>query len=109
MTKLKIYLSVILASILGIGIVAVTARYRREINAAGKVLDNPGSQVVETPCGPVEYARVGNGYPVLVVHGDMGGFDQGLLAAKPLIDAGFQAIAISRFGYLRSPMPENAS
>jgi pimeloyl-ACP methyl ester carboxylesterase len=65
--------------------------------------------VVQTPCGPIEYARVGQGYPVLVVHGDMGGFDQGLMTAKPVIDAGFQVISISRFGYLRTPMPAEAS
>ena len=36
-------------------------------------------QVIETDCGPIEYARIGEGYPVLVVQGDMGGFDQGLM------------------------------
>ena len=46
---------------------------------------------------------------MLVVHGDMGGFDQGLMTARPLINAGFQAVSISRFGYLRSPMPAEMS
>ena len=91
-----------------IGIVAVVARYTREINAAREVLNNMGSQVVETDCGPIEYAVVGEGYPVLVVHGDMGGFDQGLMQTH-LIDAGFRAISVSRFGYLRTPMPAEVS
>jgi len=100
--------------IMGIGIAlagtgAVTARYLREIRAARDRIDGLGSQVVETRCGPIEYARVGDGYPVLVVHGTFGGFDQGLLTARPLIEAGFQVIAVSRFGALRTPMPENAT
>jgi pimeloyl-ACP methyl ester carboxylesterase len=105
----KILIPAILASILVIGIVAVVVRYTREISAAREALDHLGSQVIETACGPIEYARVGAGYPVLVVHGAFGGFDQGLLTAKPAIDAGYQVISISRFGYLRSPLPENAS
>ncbi len=109
MANYKIYLFVILLSISVIGIVAVATRYQREISAARKRVDSLGSQVIETDCGPIEYARVGEGYPVLVVHGTLGGFDQGLLTAKPIIEAGFQVISVSRFGYLRSPMPENAS
>jgi 2-hydroxy-6-oxonona-2,4-dienedioate hydrolase len=78
MANYKIYLPVILASIVVIGIVAVAARYLREISAARKELNNLGSQVIETDCGPIEYAVVGEGYPVLVVHGDMGGFEMAL-------------------------------
>jgi pimeloyl-ACP methyl ester carboxylesterase len=109
MANFKIYFFIILAGILLIGIVAVAARYLQEINAAYKTLNSLGSQVIETACGSIEYDRVGEGYPVLIVHGAFGGFDAGLLIAKPVIDAGFQAISISRFGYLRSSLPENAS
>jgi hypothetical protein len=52
-----------------VGIVAVMARYFREIRAAREQLAHLGSQVIETACGPIEYARVEDGYPVLVVHG----------------------------------------
>jgi hypothetical protein len=41
--------------------VAVAARYLREISAARKELNNLGSQVIETDCGPIEYAVVGEG------------------------------------------------
>lgn len=109
MANYKIYLFIIPASIIVIGIVAVAARYQREINAAREELNNLGSQVIETDCGMIEYARVGDGYPVLVVHGDMGGFDQGLMLAKQVIDSGFQVISVSRFGYLRTPMPAEIS
>jgi pimeloyl-ACP methyl ester carboxylesterase len=105
MANYRIYLSVILASIVVIGIVAAAARYLREINTVREALNNLGSQVVETDCGPIEYARIGEGYPVLVVHGDMGGFDQGLMLANQVIDRGYQVVSVSRFGYLRTPMP----
>ncbi len=73
---------------------------------------NHGSQIVPSPFGQIEFARVGNGEPLLVIHGAGGGFDQVLCAATRLIAAGYQIIAPSRFGYLRSnnpidPSPEN--
>jgi 2-hydroxy-6-oxonona-2,4-dienedioate hydrolase len=107
MVTYKNYLIVILLSILVIRTVAVVARYQREISAARERINSLGSQVIVTACGPIEYARVGDGYPVLVVHGLMGGFDQGLIHAE-FLDSKYQAIAVSRFGYLRSPMPEDA-
>jgi pimeloyl-ACP methyl ester carboxylesterase len=109
MANYRSYLFVILLSIIVIGIVAVVARYQRDMHAAREQVNSLGSQVIEPDCGPIEYAVVGEGYPVLVVHGTFGGFDQGLVAVKPFIDAGFQVISVSRFGYLRSPMPENAN
>jgi pimeloyl-ACP methyl ester carboxylesterase len=109
MVKFQTYLFAILLAIIITEIAMVVARYRSEISAARNRLDRLGNQVIETACGPVEYARVGNGYPVLVIHGTFGGFDAGLMLAKPLIAADFQVIAVSRFGFLRSPLPENAS
>jgi pimeloyl-ACP methyl ester carboxylesterase len=109
MVNLRVYLLVILASFIVIGSVTVAVRYFRDINTARAHVDNLGSQVIETACGKIEYARMGDGYPVLVIHGAMGGFDVGFLLAKPLIDAGFQVISVSRFGYLRSPMPVDAN
>ncbi|MCK9278293.1 MAG: alpha/beta hydrolase [Methanoculleus sp.] len=97
--------------LLGIAVagVAVTVRYLSDMRAARERIESPGSRVVRTDCGPIEYARVGSGYPVLVVHGNAGGFDQGLMLAGRTIDPRFQVIAPSRFGYLGSPMPPEAS
>jgi len=68
-----------------------------------------GSQIANTPCGPIEYAVAGSGPKVLLIHGAGGGFDQGLELARPLVDNGFRVIAMSRFGYLRTPLPKDAS
>ncbi|MGE6698906.1 alpha/beta fold hydrolase [Hyphomonas sp. NPDC076900] len=67
------------------------------------------SEVARTPHGLVEYAIRGEGPPVLVIHGAGGGFDQGLLLAEAVGGPGRRWISVSRFGYLRSPLPENAS
>src|SRR5579883_2300415 len=65
------------------------------------------SQLIQTARGPIEYAVTGEGAPLLVIHGGMGGYDQGLalgaLVNKYAASAGFQVIAPSRPGYLRTP------
>jgi 2-hydroxy-6-oxonona-2,4-dienedioate hydrolase len=92
-----------------VALVALTCYdYRRDMDMA-RARVSSGSQVVNTPCGLIEYADVGKGPPVLVVHGAGGGFDQGLELAQPLIDSRFRVIAVSRFGYLRTPLPADAS
>jgi 2-hydroxy-6-oxonona-2,4-dienedioate hydrolase len=68
-----------------------------------------GSQVIETRCGPIEYATMGEGPPVLVVHGAGGGYDQGILLARMMVGDGFRFITPSRFGFLRTPLPANAT
>jgi pimeloyl-ACP methyl ester carboxylesterase len=99
----------VLIGIVLVGIAAVLVRYFKEINAAHKRVEGLGSQVIETDLGSIEYVRVGEGYPVLVVHGAIGGFDQGLFLAKSFNLQNCEIIAISRFGHLRSPLPKNAN
>ena len=85
-----------------------TLRYQRDIRHARERVA-AGSQIVQTPCGPIEYAVAGDGPPVLVVHGSGGGYDQGLDFGEPLATHGLRVIAVSRFGYLRTPLPADAS
>lgn len=98
---------------LGVAVVAfvvlICACFRRDIRVARERVRNLESQVVKTSCGPIEYATLGEGYPVLVIHGIFGGFDQGLVTARGQLGDGFRAIIPSRFGYLRTPLPEGAS
>jgi pimeloyl-ACP methyl ester carboxylesterase len=56
--------------------------------------------VVETRHGPVEYAVLGTGAPVVVVHGTPGGIDAAALMAGFLPRDGIAAIVLSRPGYL---------
>jgi pimeloyl-ACP methyl ester carboxylesterase len=84
------------------------ARYRPDIDRAHARIET-GSRIATTRCGPIEYAEVGQGSPVLLVHGAGGGFDQGLDLGAGLARAGFRVIAPSRFGYLRTPLPADAT
>lgn len=68
-----------------------------------------GSRVVRTAAGPVEIAEGGAGPAVLVLHGAGGGHDQGRLLAEAFLPGAYRWIAPSRFGYLRTPLPADAS
>ena len=68
-----------------------------------------GSVLLQTRCGPIEYQEAGAGVPLLAVHGSGGGHDQGMAFASKLAKQGIRVIAMSRFGYLRTPMPADAS
>ncbi len=107
MEKFRIALVIIASGAVLVGLGAAAMRYSKDMRAAHERIKSLGSQVIQTDCGPIEYVRVGEGYPILAVHGTMGGFDQGLLQPGPASGAGFQIIAVSRFGYLGSPMPED--
>jgi len=67
------------------------------------------STLIETARASVEYAVQGQGLPLLVAHGSMGGYDQGLTALYFLPDDGVKLIVPSRFGYLRSSLPSDSS
>ena len=67
------------------------------------------SQTIQTTFGAMEYAAMGEGEPILIVHGAEGGFDQGLDMTGAIAGRGYLLIAPSRFGYLRSTMPDGAT
>jgi 2-hydroxy-6-oxonona-2,4-dienedioate hydrolase len=83
-------------------------RFQRELRAA-QLRVSSGSLIADTASGAIEYAQQGDGKPMLVVHGAGGGFDQGLLFARGLAERGFSVTAMSRFGYLRTPLPKDPS
>lgn len=64
------------------------------------------SILAETALGPVEYIDGGEGTPVLFVHGSPGGCDQGAVMGAFLQARGFRVIAVSRPGYLRTPLTD---
>lgn len=80
----------------------------RDISERKKTLQAE-SRFADTRHGRVAYASWGEGPAILVVHGAGGGFDQGRLLAQTFGEDGFRWIAVSRFGYLGSDLPEDSS
>jgi len=83
-------------------------RFDRDITAA-RTRAAQGGVLMDTRCGVIEYQEAGAGVPLLAVHGSGGGHDQGMAFAAPLAAHGIRVIAMSRFGYLGTPMPADAS
>ncbi len=86
---------------------AVTA-YQKDIRAARRRIESEG-QLTDLPQGPIEFGESGDGPAVLVIHGAGGGFDQGLDLGRELVGDGYRIVAPSRFGYLGTPLPRDAS
>ena len=85
----------------GVGAILTYRTFRRQKDEA--VVDlRENSQIIETACGPIEYALKGEGQTVLICHGGGGGYDQGIFFAWP--ESGFRFVAPSRPGYLRTPL-----
>jgi pimeloyl-ACP methyl ester carboxylesterase len=78
--------------------------YKRELEAARARIESSGSVLTSTPRGAVEYLEFGDGPPVLWIHGVVGGCDQGPGMVHAYLGPGFRTVAVSRFGYLRSPL-----
>jgi pimeloyl-ACP methyl ester carboxylesterase len=107
MKKSRLILLGLLSGVASTLALATYRRYLQDIDSALRtVLD--GSKIINTVRGPIEYAEFGTGQPVLIVHGASGGYDQGLVMARLRRDI-FRCIAMSRFGYLRTPLPEDHS
>jgi pimeloyl-ACP methyl ester carboxylesterase len=97
-----------LAAGVGIPAYGIYLRYRRDMNAARARLAAEDRHVVSTRWGVVEYAERGFGAAVLVVHGIYQNCVSGLFSVRDLF-ADRRVIAPSRFGYLGSRMPPNAT
>ncbi|MGA3091762.1 MAG: alpha/beta hydrolase [Terriglobales bacterium] len=99
----------LLFAILAVFIIATVALYAifaRDMTVARARLVGR-STTIETSFGTLEYAVMGEGEPMLIVHGAEGGFDQGIDMTSAMAGRGHRIIVPSRFGYLRSAMPSN--
>jgi len=104
--RLTMPLKIAGAVALGAGLTAY-ARYRWEIAQRIEEVETGGT-VALTHAGAIEYAQAGEGDPLLMIHGAGGGYDQGLMVGRDF-GQGFRIIAPSRFGYLGTALPDDAS
>jgi len=98
----------VLAALGAVAVLAAKSAFDKDMTAA-RAATQGRSQVIASPYGPIEYADVGQGPVLLMIHGSGGGFDQGLAFSRPLRSQAVRIIAPSRFGYLRSAMPKDAT
>ena len=85
----------------------LSLRYRRDMNAARARLAAMERHVISSRWGAVEYVERGSGDPVLVVHGIFHTCVGALLSVRDF--RGRRFIARSRFGYLGSNLPLDAT
>jgi 2-hydroxy-6-oxonona-2,4-dienedioate hydrolase len=86
----------------------IRARFKGDL-AFARARAAESSVVIATACGAIEVQQAGEGVPLLMIHGSGGGHDQGMAWARPMVRRGVRVIAMSRFGYLRTPRPPDAS
>src|SRR5512145_1362937 len=65
--------------------------------------------VKHTKRGTVEYGLTGSGPNVMTLHGAMGGWDQSLMLMQAIGEPGYRTLAISRPGYLGTPLSSGRS
>ena len=99
------------AGLAGIAIVALAGtarRDRKDLADAYTRIAGVDRAEIATGCVVIEYAERGEGPALVVSHGIFHGCDGGLLAVRDVID-GRRVIVPSRFGYLGSTLPNDAS
>lgn len=66
-------------------------------------------KTLQTAKGPIEYQEFGQGPVVVAMHGAMGGHDQSSILARTVLNGSFRVLAVSRPGYLGTPMASGAT
>jgi len=88
----------IIAIVTSTGLFIGFTSWKRETSARLQT----GSQVAQTSRGQIEYATRGEGPVILLIHGTPGGYDQSMDFVSKNLE--FKIIAVSRPGYLRTPL-----
>lgn len=81
----------------------------KDISQAKERISTFQSKIIGFKQGKIEYLLKGSGNPILISHGMTGGIDQGLGMVKDFFPKGYKTICVSRFGYLKSSLPNDSS
>lgn len=103
--RLKLRWLLVAGVVVGVG---AALGFRRSMARVAALLAG-ASRTAKTSFGTMEYGTLGEGAPVLVLHGAGGGFNQGLDMTAPLAGKGYRLVAPSRFGYFGSDLPDDPS
>ncbi len=108
--KVRIVLYAVASTVLGRSAV-VTLMFRHDMREARARLAAQPTQIFKSSFGDIQYRVSGDGPPALVVHGITGGVDQAeaIVTQWCNLRPDYRFIYVSRFGYLKSTMPRNAT
>ncbi len=107
-TDIRIFILAATVAAIAAVLAAVRRNFRTALAEGHKRLNALPSQVHVSARWNIEYILEGEGPTILISHGVTGGVDQGRWLASVLAQ-GCRSLCVSRFGYLRSSMPEAAS
>ena len=77
--------------------------------ADAQLSQNIPPQLTQTALGQAEYVELGKGPAIVTLHGAMGGYDQSLILAQTIGHPSYHYIALTRPGYLGTPLSSGAS
>lgn len=100
---------IVVAIILVVAFTVSYTKFRNDLAAGYAQLHELQSQIYPSRYGDVEYLLEGSGPTILISHGVTGGIDQGIGLSDMYLGKGYRFLYISRFGYLKSSMPEAPS
>lgn len=83
--------------------------YKKTLKQNYQKINKIESQIYSSKFGDIEYLLRGEGPIVLMSHGISGGIDQGIQLTNSYFSSKYRFLLISRFGYLKSSIPENPS
>ncbi len=96
--------------LLGIAVIfciVITIQYNRDIKTAYNRLEDYDVKMMDTRFGVVSYVDEGKGETILIAHGIFGGYDQGYASLASLVGNNYRKIAVSRFGYPGTELPDD--
>ena len=106
--RIALIVALSLIGIIAIYMVAHLFLLQSALKDAHVRLEGYGAQTIELSYGNMTYVDEGYGETILVAHGISGGYDQAFDTLKGRTDD-YRIIAPSRFGYLGSDMPADAT
>ena len=106
--KRKVYMWIGLIILVGV-FLFVNLDFHKDMNSAIDKQNAISSQVFASKFGDIEYLLKGDGPTVLISHGITGGVDQGIGLSNTYLGQKYRFLYVSRFGYLKSSMPKDAS
>ena len=102
---------VVAVSIVPAAVGVVCAMFRRDMHEARARLAAQPTRIFHSTFGDIQYRVTGEGVPILVSHGITGGVDQAesLVTNARSVPPNYRFVYVSRFGYLGSSLPPEAT